>query len=191
MTSTSCGIGPRPIVVRASRPQDAAAVCRPSTFPLRADARTTICPLLQVKVTAPGTATNTATGHADSAPHRGAGFDIVPAALPGDATRPAQCHPRAPPGGAMKASLRRGRRPPASHRRGRRPSNRPMSDHADGTTLGRRRRTRRPGSTESASGTTATTKTRKRVLPSRLRRRARPAAAALPRSRFRGGRRAP
>ncbi len=39
-------------------------------------------------------------------------------------------------------------RPPAYHRRGRSPFNRPTSDHADGATLGRQGRPRRPGPKE-------------------------------------------
>ena len=85
-----------------------------------------------------------------TAPHRGAGFDIVP-------DRPSRLRvaPRTMslPGSlgerdAVCCSRLRGR-PPACHRRGRSPRNQPTSDHADGATLGRwdanaSRRPRRP-----------------------------------------------
>ena len=76
---------------------------------------------------------------------------------PGDASAqmPTGLPRRAPRG--QFSRLRR--RPPACHRRGRSPPNRPTSDHADGATLGRwtpsAQRPRRPGRKEPGAGAAA------------------------------------
>jgi hypothetical protein len=62
------------------------------------------------------------------------------------------------PGRIVRERLSRQRsRPPAHHRRGRSRRIYHLSDHADGTTLGRRRRPRRPGMRRTASGTASAT----------------------------------
>ena len=74
-----------------------------------------------------------------------AGHGIVPERPSGAAARFAQCRCRALHG--KRATLwlfRLGWRPPARHQRGRRPSGFRTNDHADGATLGRQGRPRRP-----------------------------------------------
>ena len=74
-----------------------------------------------------------------------AGHGIVPERPSGAAARFAQCRCRALHG--KRATLwlfRLGWRPPARHQRGRRPSGFLTNDHADGATLGRQGRPRRP-----------------------------------------------
>ncbi len=61
-------------------------------------------------------------GHPDSAPHRGAGFDIVPERATGIAALRAQCHTGLPREAPCGLFFRLQGRPPACHRRGRSPS---------------------------------------------------------------------
>ncbi len=91
-----------------------------------------------------------------SAPHRGAGFNIVPERLPGFAALPAQCHTGLPRGARCGLLFRPRGRPPALEQRGRSPSIHHPRDHAARATLVRwdaraSRRARRPES-RTASG---------------------------------------
>jgi hypothetical protein len=74
-----------------------------------------------------------------------AGHGIVRERLSGAVARFAQCPCRALHGKRARHWLYRlGWRPPACHQRGRRPSGFLANDHADGATLGRQGRPRRP-----------------------------------------------
>ncbi len=101
----------------------------------------------------PAAATATASEHADLVRSPGrAGFDNVPHGPSGTANHRARCHTGLPRAARCGLFSRRRGRPPACHRRGRSPLIHYTIDRADGATLGRRRRTRRPGIRKSGSG---------------------------------------
>jgi len=82
-----------------------------------------------------------------------AGFDIVPPPTSRLLARTAQCHTGQPSRSSVPVRLSPQRsRPPALHRRGRSPCPSLPRDHADGATLGRLRRTRRPGFRDAETG---------------------------------------
>ncbi len=126
--------------------------------------------------------------HAESAPQRGAGHAIVPDRPPGNAARCAQWRCRAPPGSAMRSALPAQREAAGAPSAWSQPFTYPSRDHADGATLGRRRRTRRPVPRESrgpgpalSTGKRATTGCRARYCAgSTPRQRGAPRTMALP-----------